>query len=965
MTLKNRPYSISFLIILLLLIGIWSFNGIPFTVLPNINYPSYIISFDYESTQPEKIEREFIETIEEKFLSVNQINSITTEIGMDKTIMEIEFDWGSNFDVIYMKLREIIDQYSFSSKIKATITPNKKGFQPLLSIYIFDTNSTTLSPYLIDFVNESIYPKLQAQSGVQFIDGYGFKEPYYSLSPNVNNLIKYNIPLSELISYLQSSDHTIKNAILTANDNTQEIVLHKLKSKFLLSKNNKIPIPFDSLLHIREELSTDTHFEINNTPGIRLDIYAKNTEDISVIAQNIHELVENELRNTSYNWLIKDISGGILLELTSSILKSIFWGMIAVSLLLFYIYKDIKDVLIIIIVIPLTYSISFILFYLLKINLSVILLSSLLLTTGIIIDNTIIILDELKKATDNLRLSFQALVGSTFTNISIFIPLIFLGGFEFELFKDLFWGFSICNLTALISSIVFIPSLFHLIGNKRSESSGASSVLIIHDYIEKSIKFLNLNRRVILFLVLLAIVSFAGLLAKFTFNFFNPIKQDKVHVLITPPSKFQSKNPDQILAQLKQYIPIDTSLIITISSGRSLLSNFENEKRFLKNSIELSIESKIPSDNNVRNIYNAMAPILLHDGWSITDLNENSIFEDFLYPSKENLLITLLHVSRLNIEDVAFLDRSLPNTVLNYPIHQFNYATPKQESYIINHELFTTLFNQLSRFQTVWSNFGVERNAYFDVINNPERDWILIDSSFYKFEDLFNIEKVSTQQRISRHNGIPSTSFIYSGNMDSEYLSKFKDTFLTNNQNTLFNDYFFSGKFITESNFKSVVISLIGSSLLLIFLVLVIQFENIKYALLLIVSLPVAWLGSLMFLYLFTNTITLYSMIGLLVVTGLSINDAILKMTKFIHELHFNSAIEAVIISSKERYKPVIITSLTTIFALLPTILTSTFESNPWIETSLTIIGGMIISTLYSLILFPVLLMILSKPHEK
>ncbi|MCH8525481.1 MAG: efflux RND transporter permease subunit, partial [Balneolales bacterium] len=160
------------------------------------------------------------------------------------------------------------------------------------------------------------------------------------------------------------------------------------------------------------------------------------------------------------------------------------------------------------------------------------------------------------------------------------------------------------------------------------------------------------------------------------------------------------------------------------------------------------------------------------------------------------------------------------------------------------------------------------------------------------------------------------------------------------------------------------MLRLLGISLMLIYIILAVQYESLRYPALILFAVPFAWIGSLFLLYILGGSLNMLSFMGLLILTGIAVNDAILKvdfMRRYLEESGDLS--QAIIQAGKHRFRPVLMTTMTTILGLLPMLIPfgDGYEFRQALATAL--IGGMFTSTLLTLFVIPVLFRIVNRNH--
>jgi multidrug efflux pump subunit AcrB len=228
-----------------------------------------------------------------------------------------------------------------------------------------------------------------------------------------------------------------------------------------------------------------------------------------------------------------------------------------------------------------------------------------------------------------------------------------------------------------------------------------------------------------------------------------------------------------------------------------------------------------------------------------------------------------------------------------------------------------------------------------------------------------NRELIPVRELVSQHGekslksiiaGQEGTYYPVSFDISSESVASFMATIREVVSNNGMFEVSFSGAYFTTRELIREMIVILGISLLLLYFILAAQFESLKLPFIVLLEVPIDLFGAFIFLWIFGASINIMSMIGIIVMTGIIINDSILKIDTINRQRKAGSSMmHALHIAGKRRLKPILMTSITTILALIPFLVSSGMGADLQKPLALSIIGGMLFGTLVSIFVIPLM----------
>ena len=731
----------------------------------------------------------------------------------------------------------------------------------------------------------------------------------------------------------------------------------------------------------------------NDESAISLAIIKQSDARMEELKEHVDELIgffRHSYKEINFE-IVRDQTA-ILDYSISNLQSNLIFGGILAFIVLFFFLKDARSPWFIGISVPASLVISLLFFHITGLSVNIISLSGLILGIGMIIDNSIIVIDNITQYAEKGESLSSAcikgtneviapLISSVLTTCAVFVPLIFISGVSGALFYDQAMAVGIGLIASLIVSITLIPVLYNLFSKKSGSAESITKGKMTHllekinlfkteTLYENGFNKVFRYRRffIVLFLALLIPALLLGLfMPKERFPAFT---HDDMFVSIDWNSNITlEENIKRVNA-----ITEETGHLASFSNSYTGTQSYILHKDMDMSVAEARIYFKCSDIDNINTIKESVSS-LINNRWPgavYSFLAPETVFEK-LFHQDEPLLV--LHISDQGA-------RGIPDLSKTYEISEYLTGTnpglelmpPASGSHLeikIRSEMMA-LYNV--DHQTLYNRLLSALNAQQVGVLHTGAGYLpmIIGNTPQTVDHLFNELKVVSRD----YEEIPVNALvsIISNNDYKALYGSAQGAFVPVNiqkltqsnigqwiQNTSLNlknkfdvNVYFSGNwFGSRKMLKEMAIVLI-ISLVLLYFILAAQFESLVQPLILLLEVPIDIFGALLFLWIFGGTINIMSMIGIVVMSGIVINDSILKVDT-INRLYRSgmSITDAIKEGGKRRLKPIIMTSLTTILALVPVLWGSGMGSELQKPLALSIMGGMTLGTIVSLYFIP------------
>ncbi len=1057
----KRPIGTIMFFVGVLLLGYVSLKNLSINLLPDLSYPKITVLTEYPGSGPEEVER-FITTVLEGPLSsikgIKKVDSVSKE-GL--SIITLEFHWGTDMDFSLLHTKEKIEEVRRYLPDDCR-TPIILEWDPASSpIIIALLKSKTMN--LDELKNTAKYivkQRLEQLEGIARVEIRGGNEKEVSVEISPEKIKNLGISLDDVSSVIKNNNVFVSGGTIRKDKYRYTLKIEgEIKSpeeinKLVVKKVGKRFIRISDIGNaFYKNKIKQGDIRHNGYESIALLIYREssgNTVEATKIAEKTLKKITNEVNDLDYYIVSKEAD--LIISSINSLKSSLYLGSILAFIVLLLFLQNFKDPLLISIVIPISIISTFVLMYFARVNVNIMSLGGLVLGVGMFVDNSIIVLEALfrhrgekQNIEDIIKGANEvsgAITASTFTTISIFLPVIYLYGITGKLFRDQALTVSFSLISSLIVAITLLPALSSLKAsfkkkiddydlNKVKFSFNFKSLInfiqtiliLILKLIGKIIYFILSALFISLFRIFWYISKFINFILKPFFNKFNYLyeKFDDVYhyylikvldkkiyavwislmiiiligltffglrkeLLPTPETgKFEVKAltypyygfeyTDKLSKKLEDYIREIKGVQSVYSESGAVSEMGVRGEDYSVNSVHLIVTCE---NNKVRKrVMNLVRnKIKSLDFKSFSIFLEKNTLSKYLQTGENNFQLKVFYediekgrsfVRRVlkQISDINELNDLKANISEGKPLYVLKYNEKNLMDLNIDKKTIADYINQavrgekaseLKKIQETFDIFvRIPTKGYLDVDRLLKLP-INIQGNIYYLKDFVSFSKKPSIKEISRES--QERYFVISSNVKEKKLDFVINKVEKRLRNMDLPDgirYVFSGESEERQKAFDSLNQAILLAIILVYMVMAGKFENIVQPFIIMFTVPMGIFGAFLFLLITGNSLNVISGIGLMVLIGIGVNDAIVKV-EYSNQLRKEglSIREAVLQASKVRLRPILMTSFTTIFGLIPMAITSSTGSELQRPLALVIIGGLIFTTFLTLILIPV-----------
>ena len=1002
----KRPITILMIIISILILGLISLSRLSIDSMPNMQMPYISIRTTYRNAGPEEIEKSITKIVEGAIATVNNIKNITSYSRENSSDVMVEFNWGVNLREASEDIREALERIYDLLPDNAD-KPNIRKFATddtsLMEVAIYGLEDKAT---LYTIAENQIAPKIKQAKGVAQAETRGGLKRQIKIDVNLNRLKAYNININQISEALSRDNNNLvggqanhgfyKYTIRTMGEIES---IDDIKNIAVDLKTNtygtKVIVKIRDLAEVCEGYDNEVNIvKINGEESVSIAVNKESGANTVEVAKNVKRKLEeyNFPEGVNYEIMFNNADG--INDAIKGVLSTAWQGgLFAIIILMIYMW-NIRSVSVIAISIPLSIIITFTLMYFMNITLNVISLSGLVLGIGMMVDNSIVVLENIfyyrnegygkySSAINGAYKVSLAISASTFTTIAVFMPFLYIEGMTSQMFRDLCITVAISMIASLLVALTIVPMFgARLVSAKKSKIFSKFEIITnkyIHSNISgiynKILMFSIKNKKIILIPSIIFSIIILALGLKFIGKEgFPRTDEGQFMIMATMPIGTKSEQTASFVSlmekDIKEIIKNDLkrfqSRIRTGSESSS--ANIRVELKSKKNRKIKNINEYIEIIRDKLRVYPCTINI-----WSLDSMRGDrnrgeflriELLTDDLIKAKELGNRVVNAISNISGIQYVWLEEDESNRELQIFVNRDIAAKMGLKvndiAKIINTSFAGYKATTITPENSDWTDIDVNvqlENSDKVTIEDIKKISVPVKEVLIPLSSIADIVK-SYGPRIIERKDRKRVTTVYA-NIDGKPLNEVMAEIKDKMNNQIFIpagiSINYAGDFEDMNEaFNQLILALI-LALVLVYSIMASQFESFIAPLIIALAVPFGLAGSLIALFISKTTLSAYSAIGCVVLVGIVVNNGIVLidyMNQLMREKNINGD-EAALESGNRRLRPILMTTLTTILGILPMALGSQSGNEMYKPLSIALLGGLSISTIFTLIIVP------------
>lgn len=972
----KRPVSTLLIVLALVVFGFSSLTTLRLELMPDMDMPIMMVMTVYPGADPESVDALVSSEIEGKVASLSGVDSITSYSQENMSMVLLQYDYSVDINEAYLDLRAALDSTAASLPDDCQEPMvMKMDINSMASITY--SVSTTDGSDALSLVNDEIVPELESISSVADVSVSGGQENYISVMLDQEALNQYGLTMAQVAQYIGAADFTIPLGSL--QQGSQSISAISTSKSETVQELQRIPLftSVGSLIQLSDVADVswsvkdaESISRFNGEDTISVGV-TKNQNSSTIGMVNDVKAVMNRMAEENSNLMMEasyDASEQIM-ESISSVASTLVMGVVLSMLILFIFFGDWKASLIVGSSMPISLLVTIIVMALMGFSLNIMTLGGLVIAIGMMVDSSIVVLESCFRYKDKMpdfkeaalqgaQSVSSSIVASTITTIVVYLPLCLQEGLTGQIFQQLGYTIIFAMLASLVSALTLVPLFFWKFKPREKKELKINHYLDIinkkYDHLER--KLLKKKKSCVLFAVLLLVASFA--LAGFMETELMPsMDEGTVGIDATFRSGTKVSDVNEKMLRLEEMVAAHEdveSYTLTASKGSASISvNLKDNRKMSSQEVadQWTEETKDIVDMKLDITVTSQMSAMMSAGSGAT-VNLEAIELEELQEAVAKIQEQAWNIPNvLNVTSDAGESSTQIRVVID-PLSAMSHGmTPVQVA--------GSMYSMISGTEAMTINSNGEEYSVF--LEFPDGTYddasSLLDANIngLPLSEVAVLEYTDSPQTITKSDG--------------KYTMSLTASCLSDNTNTVQDalDVMVAGmelprtvevtensmdEMMTET-FQSLGLA-IAAALFLVFLVMAMQFESPKYSLMVMLSIPFSLIGSLGLLFLTGSAISMTSLMGILMLVGIVVNNGILYVDG-VNVLRYRMPIEdALVESGKTRLRPILMTTLTTVISMIPMAMGIGSGTEMMQGMGVIIIGGLVASTLLILLLMPV-----------
>ena len=980
----KRPVTVLMALLCLIVFGISSVFNATLEQMPDMDQPMMIIMANYSGASPEDMDELVTQLIEDQVSTLEGVKSMSSTTSEGRSMIMLEYDYDTDMDEAYSDLTKSLNSIrDLPDDVEPTVMEMNNNAQASMMLTIANPSQENL----YDYVDQKIVPELEKLSTVAEVSTMGGSSEYIKIELMSDMMDQYNVSISDIKSAMSAANLSYPsgsaesgNLDLSVSTLTQHDTLDELLEMPITVSGNKIIYLEDIAVvsYAEEQKGGVSRYNGEETISISLTKQQSSTAmDLSKQVQQVIKSLQNDDDDLTIT-VARDEADSIQDSL-KDVAETMVMAVVISMIIIFLFFGDFKASLIVGSSIPTSILMSLIVMTRAGFTLNIITMSGLVLGVGMMVDNSIVVLESCframdkqqdkgalghaKAALEGTNIVVASIFGSTVTTCVVFIPLVFLNGMSGQMFGAMGYTIVFCMCASLLSAIAIVPLCYMMYKPKERSSAPATRPLtFLQDAYRKIMPVLLKHKAIVMLASVGIIVATVFLASGMQTELMTADDTGTVSVSIETRPGLITEQADAILAEAE-------SIVAAHEDVESYMLRYNNDKgtitAYLKNDRKMSTDEVVSQwENEMADLENCTVTVEASTSMSMMGRSRGyeAILKGTQYDELQEVSNEIVN-ELIARDDVKNVHSSIENTA---PVVAVKVDPVSASAEGLTAAQIGTMIKQMLDGEEVTTlkvdgqEISVKAEYPEDqyrtvpqleriILKKPSGGYVALSdvAEIYYKDSPSSIEKEdkSYQITISADYVDSSSSAAVKTKIDNEVISPNLTGTITRGTN--------SRDRMMQEEFSGLY-NAIAVAVFLIFVVMAAQFESPKFSFMVMTTIPFSLVGSFGLLKLTGVSMSMTSILGFLILVGTVVNNGILYVDT-VNQYRMEMPLrKALIEAGATRMRPIMMTSLTTILSMLP--MAMAFGSSGSTTQGLAVvnIGGLSVGVLVALFILPV-----------
>jgi len=1019
----KNPVTTIMIFLGIVIFGLLAFYELKLDILPEVEYPSLTVITVYPGASAEDVEQQVTKVMEKKLAGVSKLKTLKSTSKENVSFIRMEFTFGADLSDVTNDIRDSIDQVRKNLPDYAKDPMIVKVNSAMTPVVIYGISAKESLPALKKIIDDRIESRLKQVDGVGSLITLGAPEREISVTVDPMKLKAYGISPTLIAKLLETQNVSIPGGSIKTGGMDLSVRVPAEFNK--VEEIRKLPLmTLDGRVIRLEQVAEVTDLIKEQDFSSRAD--GKDTAVIMVqkqsgtntleVARNIKAAIEEIKTSVPTDVEISElVDSSELIEVSIENLgETSVYAAIFVILVVFLFLRNWKGSLIVLMTIPFSMLVGFILMYILGYTINIFSLMALAITLGMVVDNTIVVFENITRhveegarpaegaifGADEMK---PAIMASTLTTISVFIPLAFISGVVGLLFKQLAFVASVTIGASLLISLTFAPMLSSKLMKRSQKKEKHGRLFMFSEKIFVGVENgyekllgVSVRHKYLMILAVAVFFAFSLFIARSTGTDYIPeFDMGDIIATVELETGVSADEAKRVAMKIEAIIrknidPEDVRTYYTVTgqteSGMLSLFGFSEGKNIANISVKIVNSDK--RDYKVGQV----ADIIRQDIKQIPEVHDfsmtsGSILQGAILGMNKPLevKVTGSDLKKISVESEKIFNMLKTKGYLQDVESSVDRGKPEIRIELDRERLARLGLNagavaltvRQSLYGTDAGQFKQDNDEYDIVVRYEEQarneiddlENIMLTTFTGKMIPLSAVATISestgalnilheSQQRIvyirSALNGISLGEAVDNVKVMLAKIELDPDVVVE-----------IGGQFKDQQETFNDMYVLFAISLFLIYAIMASQFESFRDPLIIMFTVPLSIIGVIWAFFLTGTTLSAVTFIGIIMLLGIVVNNGIV-LVDYTNLLRArgNKLHDAIIKAGRSRLRPVLMTAITTIMGMVPMALNTGPGSEIWKPLGITVIGGLTVATFITLVFIPCIYAVVNRKSE-
>lgn len=992
--LIKRPVAVSMVLFAVAVLGAVSIKLIPVSLMPDVDIPQITVQVKVEGSSAREMD-EYLQPLRRQLMQIPSLTDIRSQSESGVGIIRLSFDYGADIDFIFVEVNERIDR-AMSSLPEGAERPKalKSSATDIPAFFVNMTvRDTSRTMELSRLASSVISKRIEQIPEVAMVDLSGLVFPEILIIPDIDRLTAIGVTPERLSEAIEANNIRLGNLSIRDGQYHWNIRFNsEINSKDDI-ENIRLNIGgrvyrFSELAEVIEQpASEDCLIRSDGSRAVSMAIIKQSDARMNTLQDELNDRIE-EFRDDypGVEFTVTRDQTELLRYTIENLEQNLYAGIILASIVILLFMRNFRFSLLIIPTIVVSLLTSMLALFLMGISINIISLAGLILSVGMMVDNSIIVIDNITQRwergdtlEDAVAIGsgevFAPMLSSILTNCAVFVPLVFLSGIAGEIFFDQAVAITVGLFSSLLFAVLVVPVYYYAMYRRRGRKMDNKYLARIDRFLElgpsyeKALKWTFRHQGIVLTLMAVSIPLSILLFMELDKSTFPPVTKSDIVLNVDWNSPVTITENDRRSTTLVEAVKPHTAQVTQMCGTQQFLMPHTRDM----SQSEAQIYFRAHTAEGLDSLMNEAAAFL----------REHYPDASFNFTDAGNLFTLMFSSdgSKLTVQISGRDGRTPEPDRLNTILSEISEAAPdvyispvswqeqimlvldieKMSLYNISYSEVLSTLRKRTREDNIFSittgDYSIpvvvgDENRSADLLSGSIRNQDGADIPLNAFitegrsRDLKTIVSGMSGNFYPLELDIPDSQV-------PEVMAAARDISIEDGTW----DVAFSGSYFSSRETIRELMMIAVVAILLLYLILAAQFESIIQPLIILSEIVVDIFGALLLLWICGGGINAMSMIGIVVMSGIVINDSILKVDTInrLRKENGYGLLRAIMTGGSRRLNPILMTTLTTVLAMVPFLTRGDMGSDLQYPMSIVMIGGMIIGLIVSIFGIPLI----------